>query len=388
MEEFGMRTLILRGTLITPREILSDHALVIEGPKIASIEARRRAAGPAERLIDARGLWVAPGLIDVHVHGSAGHDTMDATPEALHGMARFFARHGVTCYLPTTIAASPQAILPAIENVAHCPQPQDGAHHLGVHLEGPYLNPDHRGAQPLEHLRDPDPREYGTWLATGCVRLITVAPELDGALALVEQGISEGVEFAVGHSGASYEQVLEAADCGLRQATHTFNGMLGLHHRIPGTLGAVLADDRIYAQVIVDGAHVHPAVVKLLVRAKGVSRTILITDAIRAAGLRDGEYDLGGQTITVREGIPRTAAGGLAGSSLTLDAGLRNAINCTGLSLEEALPMATSVPAEVMGLAGRKGVLAPGADADVILLDADLNVRLTMVAGQVVYQDI
>jgi len=219
-------------------------------------------------------------------------------------------------------------------------------------------------------------------------RLITVAPELDGALALIAQWVGEGVEFAVGHSGASYEQVLKAADHGLRQATHTFNGMLGLHHRIPGTVGAVLADDRIYAQVIADGVHVHPAVVKLLVRTKGVSRTILITDAICAAGLRDGEYNLGGQTITVREGISRTAAGGLAGSSLTLDAGLRNVINYTGLSLEEALPMATSVPAEAIGLAGRKGVLVPGADADVILLDADLNVRLTVVAGQIVYQSI
>lgn len=388
MEELRMRTLILGGTLITPGEALSDHTLAIEGPKIASIEAGRRAAGPAERLIDARGLWVAPGLIDVHVHGSAGHDTMDAAPEALHGMARFFARHGVTCYLPTTIAASPQAILAAVENVARCPQPEDGAHHVGVHLEGPYLNPDHRGAQPPEHLRDPDVEEYGAWLATGRVRLITIAPELDGALALVEQGISEGVEFAVGHSGASYKRVLEAADRGLRQATHTFNGMRGLHHRIPGTVGAVLTDDRIYAQVIADGVHVHPAIVKLLVRAKGVSRTILITDAIRAAGLKDGEYDLGGQTITVQEGISRTAAGGLAGSSLTLDAGLRNVINYTGLSLEEALPMATSVPAKAIGLAGRKGVLASGADADVILLDADLNVRLTMVAGQIVYQDI
>jgi len=380
--------LISGGTLITPGETLPDRTLVIEDQKIVSIEAGRRAAGPAERLIDAQGLWVAPGLIDVHVHGGAGRDTMDATPEALHGMARFFARHGVTCYLPTTVAASSQATLAAAENVARCPQPGDGAHHLGVHLEGPYLNPDHRGAQPLEHLRDPDPEEYDAWLATGCVRLITVAPELDGALALIAQWVGEGVEFAVGHSGASYEQVLKAADHGLRQATHTFNGMLGLHHRIPGTVGAVLADDRIYAQVIADGVHVHPAVVKLLVRTKGVSRTILITDAICAAGLRDGEYNLGGQTITVREGISRTAAGGLAGSSLTLDAGLRNVINYTGLSLEEALPMATSVPAEAIGLAGRKGVLVPGADADVILLDADLNVRLTVVAGQIVYQSI
>lgn len=383
------RVIIANGRVITPEQILEKGTVVIERDKIAGVTESFDIAEETEAtIIDATDRTVAPGLVDIHVHGGAGHDTMDATPQAIRGMAQFFARHGVTSYLPTTITATSEAIQAATENVTRCPQPEVGAHHLGIHLEGPYLNPDHRGAQPLEHLRDPDPEEYRAWLTADCVRPITVAPELDGALPFIEQGVRRGVEFAVGHSGASYEQVVAAADCGLRQATHTFNGMLGLHHRTPGTLGAVLTDDRIYAQVIVDGVHVHPAVVKLLVRAKGVSRTILITDAMRAAGLEDGEYDLGGQTITVREGIARTSTGSLAGSTLTLDAGLRNVINYAGLSLEEALPMATSVPADAMGLAGRKGVLAPGADADVILLDAGLNVRLTMVAGQVVYQDI
>lgn len=379
-----VRTIISGGTIVTPSETLTDHTLVIEDHKIVSIEAGRYATGKRDRLIDARGLWVVPGFIDLHVHGSAGHDTMDATPEALIGMARFFARHGVTVYLPTTIAASRQRILAAVENVGRCPQPQDGAHHQGVHLEGPYLSPDYAGAQPSEHLRAPNPGEYATWLATGLIRLITIALELEGALSMIEQGVEQGIEFAVGHSGAGYDLVLEAADCGLRQATHTFDGMRGLHHRSPGTVGAVLTDDRIYAQVIADGVHLHPAVIKLVVRSKGVGRTILVTDAIRAAGLQDGEYNLGGHKITVRQGIARTATGSLAGSTLTLDTALRNVIRYTGLSLGEALPMVTSVPAEAIGLAGRKGVLAPGADADVTLLDSDLNVRLVIVAGQVV----
>jgi N-acetylglucosamine-6-phosphate deacetylase len=193
------------------------------------------------------------------------------------------------------------------------------------------------------------------------------------------------VEFAVGHSGASYEQVVLAAAHGLRQATHTFNGMLGLNHRLPGTVGGVLTDDRIYAQVIADGVHLHPAVVKLIIRAKGVGRTILITDAISPTGLPDGDYQLTGLKITLKDGVSRTSAGGLAGSTLTLEAGVRNAMQFAGVSLNEALTMATWAPAEAMGWSGKKGQLAPGADADIILLDDILNVQLTMVAGRVVH---
>ncbi len=381
-----MRTLITGGTLLTPHQTLPQHTLIVEGTKISGIEPPGIRPDPDDTVIDAQGMWVAPGLIDVHVHGSAGYDTMDATAEALHTMARFFAQHGVTGYLPTTGAAPAADTWAAIENVMQCPQPQDGAHHLGIHLEGPYLSAEHKGAQPVEQLRDADAAEYSAWFTSGVVRLMTIAPERRGALTCIEQGVAQGIEFAIGHSGATYEQVLEAAERGLRQSTHTFNGMLGLHHREPGTVGAVLTDDRIYAQVIADGVHLHPAVVKLLVRAKGVGRTILITDAIRATGLPDGEYNLLGFKVTVRNGIPRNEAGSLAGSTLTMDVGVRNLMAFAGLSLNEALMTATSTPAEALGWAGRKGVLAIGADADVILLDADLNVRLTMVAGQVVYQ--
>ncbi len=381
-----MRTLITGGTLLTPHQTLPQHTLIVEGTKISGIEPPGIRPDPDDTVIDAQGMWVTPGLIDVHVHGSVGYDTMDATAEALHTMARFFARHGVTGYLPTTGAAPAADTWAAIENVMQCPQPQDGAHHLGIHLEGPYLSAEHKGAQPVEQLRDADAAEYSAWFTSGVVRLMTIAPERRGALTCIEQGVAQGIEFAIGHSGATYEQVLEAVERGLRQSTHTFNGMLGLHHREPGTVGAVLTDDRIYAQVIADGVHLHPAVVKLLVRAKGVGRTILITDAIRATGLPDGEYNLLGFKVTVRNGIPRNEAGSLAGSTLTMDVGVRNLMAFAGLSLNEALATATSTPAEALGWAGRKGVLAIGADADVILLDADLNVRLTMVAGRVVYQ--
>jgi N-acetylglucosamine-6-phosphate deacetylase len=378
---------VTNGTLVTPRETLAGHTLVVESGKIAAIRpAGREPERPGDEIVDARGLWVAPGLIDLHVHGAAGGDTMDATPEAIHGMARFFAQHGVTSYLATTAAAPPEVLQASIDNLGACRLPDDGAQHLGLHIEGPYLNATYAGAQPPQYLRDADPGEYEAWLASGQVRLITVAPERPGSLALIRRGVEAGVEFAIGHSQASFEQVSEAADLGLRQATHTFNGMLGMHHRNPGTVGAVLADDRVYAQIIPDGVHLHPAIVKIVIRAKGLERTILITDAVRAAGLKDGEYTLAGEPITVRDGICRTAAGGLAGSTLTLEAAVRNAMRFASLSLGQALTMATATPAEAMGWSGRKGSLAPGADADLILLDADLNVRLTMVAGRTVFR--
>ncbi len=381
-----MRTLILGGTLITPYEQLPNHALVIEEGRISAIESGGPAVAQEDQVIDASAMFVTPGFIDIHVHGALGNDTMDASLESIHGMARCFAQHGVTSYLPTTLSASEEDILRAVELLADCPQTPDGAQHMGVHIEGPYLNPQHGGAHPTEQLRNPNPGEYRSWLDTGAVRLVTLAPEQAGALDFIDLAVPMGVEFAIGHSGASYLQVVEAADHGLRQATHAFNGMLGLHHRRPGTVGGVLADDRIYAQIIPDGIHLHPAIVKLLIRAKGTSRTILVTDAISPAGLEDGEYQLSGIEITMLDGISRTATGALAGSTLTMDAAVRNTMQFAGVSLAETVTMATSVPAEAMGWSDRKGVLTPGADADITILDEQLSVMMTMVAGNIVHQ--
>ncbi len=373
---------IRNGRILTPDRVLHGHDLFLDDGRI---QALKRSDETDANAIDARGLWVAPGLIDLHVHGALGCDVMDATPAALSTMARFFAQHGVTSWLPTTMSASRDAIAAAIANVASCPRPEDGAQNLGVHVEGPFLGEEYRGAQALADLRLPDPDEYGRWFECGVVRLVTLAPELPGADRMIDAGRQRGIEFAIGHSGADYETVLKAADRGLRQATHTFNGMGSLHHRQPGTLGAVLDDQRIFAQLIGDGIHVHPAVMRLLLRAKGLDRVLLISDAMRATGLGDGDYDLGGQAVTVQAGIARSPDGALAGSTVSLDEVIRRVMLFTGLSLSQALPMASTVPAAAMGLTGRKGTLQVGADADLILLDDDAQVQLTMIGGQVVF---
>lgn len=382
-----MKTVIVNGVILTPDEQISGHQLVIQGEKILGIHP----AGPVgteDISIDARGKTIIPGLIDIHMHGANGFDCMDATSEAILGMGRFIARHGVTAYLPTTVTASLESTLGAIRNTVRTPPPRDGARHLGIHLEGPYLDHDHRGAQPAEHLRPADPNEYRAWLEIKDIRLITVAPEVMGVPDLIRAGRQAGIEFALGHTGATYEQALAAVEAGVSQATHTFNGMAPLQHRAPGALGVVLSDERIKAQVIVDGIHVHPAIVKLLIKAKGVDHTILITDAMRATGLPDGDYALGDQMVHVQAGIAQTQAGGLAGSTLTMDQALRNTMGFANLSLQEALPMATSVPATAIGLKRQKGRIAPDFDADIVILDDTYQVCMTMVGGQVVYSNL
>lgn len=383
-----MQTLLTGGTILTPDQVLTDHSLIIEHEKIVDVIPGLPPADPENEFIDVKGFSVVPGFIDVHVHGAVGFDTMDATSQAILSMGDYFARHGVTSFLPTTVAASSQDIDAAIGTVSNSPRSSTGAQHLGIHLEGPYFSYEFRGAQPTQHLRSADRDEYTAWFDTKQVRLITLAPEVEGVSELIRAGKAAGVKFAVGHTSATYEQVLEAVELGLNQATHTFNGMPGLNHRSPGPLGAILTDGRVYAQIIPDGVHVHPAVVKILIKVKGIDRTIIITDAIRATGMPDGDYALGDHMVHVKAGVARTAAGGLAGSTLDMDQALRNVMEFADLSLTEALPMLTRAPAASIGVDDRKGSITPGFDADLVLLDQAHQVRMTMVAGAVVYRDL
>lgn len=383
--ERTMRTWIRGGVILTPDRELTHHAVVIEKGKITALEPENIQPGPGDTVIEAHGLWVVPGMIDIHIHGVDGADTMDATEKALQKIAHFLVRHGVTGFLPTTVSASRSSIGMAIRAVESYSSAAKGAHCLGIHLEGPYLNPNYSGAQPSEHLRPIAPLEYQEWLKSDVIRLVTLAPELEGALEFIAEGKARGIYFSAGHSGADYDRMMIAASYGLTQATHLFNGMPPYHHRQPGIVGAVLDCEAIFPQLIVDGVHLHPATVRLVVKTKGPDRVILISDAMRATGLPDGQYSLGDQLVEVKNGIARTAKGGLAGSTLTLDMALRNIQNFTGLSLRDVLPMVTSVPAKAIGL-NDKGVIKPGADADIVLLDGNLEVNLTMVGGEIVYK--
>jgi len=382
-----MTKAITGGTLITPLEIYEDADVLIEDGTIIAV-GPGVASGEIAEVIDAGGAIVAPGYIDVHVHGSAGHDTMDGTREAIEGMARFFAAHGVTSFCPTTLTQPAADIMASVRAVHECMENpiEGGAQPLGVHLEGPCIDAKKKGAQPEQHITTAAAIDYQQLFSLGNIKLITLAPEIEGNKALIAFARSQGAAVVVGHSSATYEDIEEAVQHGLNHATHTFNQMEGLHHRKPGTVGGVLLLDEIFAEFIADGIHLHPAIVDMVVRLKGPERAVAITDAISGAGMPDGDYELGGQAVVVKEGAVRLPDGTLAGSALTFDQAVRNIVEFTIAPLPEAIQMATLTPARSIGVADRKGSLEPGKDADIVILDDDLNVLKTMVGGEVVYE--
>jgi N-acetylglucosamine-6-phosphate deacetylase len=328
----------------------------------------------AAETVDLTGRLLVPGFVDLHVHGGGGAQFMSGEPDECRRAARFHVGHGTTALLATTLTAPPAALLAAVRGIAAADDPAI----VGVHLEGPWLSELRRGAQDAAALRAPDPGELAALVAAGPVRLVSLAPELPGALALIERIVEAGAVAGLAHTDATYEQAVAAIDAGARHAVHVFNGMRPLDHREPGVIGAVLDHEAVTAEVIADGHHVHPAAVRLLVRTKGARATVLVTDAIEAAGLPDGDYRLGSEPVQVRDGRAVTASGRLAGSTLTMDAAVRNAC-AWGIPLADALAMAATTPAAVLGLP--KGRIAPGYDADLAVLDTELRPVATVVGG-------
>lgn len=380
-----MKKYITNGTVLTPNERIENSVLTIEDGIIREILPANEIDLTEENCIDAQGFYICPGFIDIHCHGAMNKDTMDADVVSLQIMSEFCAGHGVTAFYPTTWSSFPADILEAIKCVEQNKEKVNGAQIEGVHVEGPYLDMKYRGAQLPRMVRKPDRNEFEAWFETGIIKIISCAPELEASDELIKSAVENGIRISIGHSQATYEQVFAAADLGATQATHLFNGMAGLHHRDPGTVGGILDDDRIFAQVICDGVHLHPAVVRLIHRTKSISKMILITDSIRGAGLPDGDYLQKGQKIIIRAGIARTPEGGLSGSTLTMDQALRNLIAFTGVSIEDALSTVTLVPAIEMGISDKKGKISVGYDADLVILDKNLNVAETLVKGRIVY---
>jgi N-acetylglucosamine-6-phosphate deacetylase len=388
-----MTTVLLARQALTPLERIENPALLIEDGAIAAVGPRASVNVPLKgRVVDFGDAILAPGLIDIHLHGGAGHDVMAGSDDNLGAIERMLARHGVTSYCPTTVTAPLDQTLRSLEVLGRAVKRAESNGHsdpprarpLGIHLEGPFLSQARRGVHLALYLQLPSSEIFNQmWdAAAGCVRMLTIAPELDGALDLIREASRRGVCVSIGHSNATLAQALAGIQAGARHATHTFNAMRRLDHRDPGLLGAILTDRAVTADIIVDGLHVEPAVVDLFMRAKGVDGAVLITDGISATGMPNGTYHLGFYEVQVR-GDRCESFGKLAGSVLTLDRAVRNAMQFAQLSFQDSLRLATLNPAWVLGIAHRKGVLRTGADADITVFSATGEVMQTIVGGVV-----
>lgn len=332
---------------------------------------------------DGRGKILMPGFIDIHVHGANGFDVMDADAAALSGIAQALPKEGVTAFVATTMTQTEGRIARAVETAGKYRSAQGEAELLGIHLEGPFLSPEQAGAQNPEHFLKPELDLFNHWqaLGGGRIRIVTLAPELEGADKFIAGLEASGVIASIGHSAATYEQTVAS---NAQHVTHLFNQMTAFHHREPGVVGAAMLDSRFRVELIADLIHSHPAAVKLAYQQIGAGRLILITDAMRAKGLGYGNYDLGGQTVVVDETGARIQTGRLAGSVLTMDRALRNVRDLAQCSLPELAQMSSGNAAAALGLHG-KGKIARGMDADLVLMTEALEVELTVCRGEIAF---
>jgi N-acetylglucosamine-6-phosphate deacetylase len=336
--------------------------------------------------IDATGLYLAPGFVDLQINGAFGHD-FTVEPDSIWPVAAQLPRYGVTAFLPTVITSPLETIGSAQDVVTAQPATGlSGAKPLGLHVEGPFLNPERKGAHNPAHLRLPDLEIVDDWSPESGVLLVTLAPELPGALDLVATLVQRGVLVSAGHSASSLEQAQAGFTAGIRYGTHLFNAMPPLHHRKPGLVGALLTDGRPTAGIIADGIHCHPSMVALAWQSLGSARLNLVTDAMAALGMPPGRHRLAGFDVEVDSTSARLADGTLAGSVLSLDTALRNLVAFTGCSLEEALPTITTTPAQILGLGATRGRIAPGYLADLVLLTPELQAQITIAEGKEVYR--
>lgn len=331
-----------------------------------------------------------PGMMDLHIHGAGGADAMDATEEALYTIARHLPREGTTSFLATTMTQDTPLIERALANVAAYRRQRNEpgcAEVLGIHLEGPFLSPHRAGAQPANKMLDPNIDLFARWqeISDEAIRLVTMAPERPGGMAFIAHLAQNDVVASVGHSDATYDQVREGIRCGLSHVTHLFNGMRGLHHREPGVAGAALLHPELLVELIVDGIHVHPQMVKVAYQQKGADGLLLITDAMRAKCLGEGTYELGGQEVVVRDGQAHLSDGTLAGSIVTMKEAVVNMLCYTDCTLEDIVRMTAVNPAKQLNLFAHKGSIAQGKDADLVVLDKEHEVVLTLCRGQIAY---
>ena len=378
-------TYITNGKIVLPEAVITGKVLAFdaESGKIVGV---LDAAPAGADVIDAKGGYVAPGLVDIHIHGYLGEDTCDALPEGIKKMAYGVAKNGVTSFLPTTMTvakAEIEAALNAVRSLKEESKSWDGAEIIGVHAEGPFINPSKKGAQAEENILTPD----ADFILENAdiITSVTLAPEMDKDHACIKKLAADGrVLVSMGHTDATFDEAMKAAKDGVNHATHLFNAMSALAHRNPGVVGAALASDNVSVEVIADTFHINPGLYTIIAKAKG-DKMVLITDCTRAGGMPDGEYTLGGQPIFLKGIECRLADGTIAGSVLKLNNAVKNVLAHTSLSVNEVFKMASLNPATSIGVADRIGSLEAGKDADIIIVDSDINVQRTIKKGRTIY---
>lgn len=387
-----MSLLIQHATIYQENAILQNGYILIKNNQISEVGFMEDSPQHADEVLNLKeGQIVLPGFIDIHIHGVAGADAMDGTEEALRAMVKELPKEGTTSFLATTMTQSPsniKAALQAIHRFKDNGNPTGETELLGVHLEGPFISPSKAGAQPLHHITDPQVNLFSEWNeASGhAIKLVTLAPEQPGSSKLIEHLHKSAIICSLGHTNATYHQAAEAIEQGVSHATHLFNQMTGLHHRDVGAAGAALLHEQVYTEMIADGIHISPEMVKLAIKLKGLEKTILITDAMRAKGMDDGQYDLGGQEVTVKGSEARLADGTLAGSILKMNEAIKNVCDFTGYTLQQVVQMASANPAKQLKIYDRKGSITVGKDADLVILNSNLDVSATICRGKIAYR--
>lgn len=382
-----MKIALTAAALLSPLETIERAVLIFEDGVITAVGSRDALEVPAgTRHIDYGDAVLVPGLVDVHVHGGAGHDVMEGDDSAMAAIEAKLASHGVTTYCPTTVTAPVDKTLASLEKLGRAVRGSGNgklrARPAGIHLEGPFISKAKCGVHPQGDITPPSLELFERyWQASGgTINFMTIAPELTGAEALIREASKRGVCVSVGHSDAGAAEVYRAREAGARHATHTFNAMRRMDHRDPGIVAAVLTDQGFTADIIADGVHVAPEFIKLFLAAKGEERAVLITDAISATGMPDGKYKLGNFEVDVK-GLECRSNGRLAGSVLTMDAAIRNVMRIAGWELRRSVRLASLNPAKLLGIDGRKGSLEAGKDADIVVMTPDGEIVKTILGG-------
>jgi len=382
--------LIKNVKIILKDQILLDNRLLVQDGKISAITKENVDVADC-MVIDGRGLYLSPGFIDVHNHGNSGFDMMDATINALEVIASFHMKTGVTGFLATTMTASYDATIRAIENAIKYSTAADSpaSQMLGMYLEGPYFSIKKKGAQSEKYITGIHLDELKNYVrrGKGLVRIVALAPELERSKEAITYLVENGITVSAGHSYATYAEAMAGIENGISEATHMFNGMRSFDHREPGISGACLLDDRVTCEMICDGIHLHPAAMQIIMKMKGNEKVVLISDSIKANGMPDGVYDYMGTKVSIKNNEVRLPDGTLAGSTLSLDRAVRNLVKMTGIDLPTAVRMASLNPARQIGLSETKGSIEIGKDADIILFDENINVKRTIIKGVTVYEE-